>query len=170
MLKILNATKKSLHSMLKRLSLFSRVAIYFSKIYFLSCTEATKSTNWYFLLIFAQVNRKCLPIRVRWLRVWSEDEPLKTPYIISLSVKSVRYHVSYIMNGNTQLTNSRKMWPLGSARISEKSLLGLWAKGASGWINLLHFVKKKWLLGGNKSKGNKKLKKKHVIVTVPLIF
>ena len=50
---------KSFHFELKRLSLFSRVAMYFSWSIF-SYTEATKSANWYFSSFLAQMNRKSL--------------------------------------------------------------------------------------------------------------
>ena len=66
-----------------------------------SLTNTTKSANWYFLLFLAQLNRKYLPKRIRWLKVWSEVEPLKTPYKISRFVRSLilcllhndRYHI-----------------------------------------------------------------------------
>lgn len=48
--------------------MFYQIRLFFSR------KRTTKSTNWYFWLYFAQMNRKYFLVRMRWLSVWSEDE------------------------------------------------------------------------------------------------
>ena len=71
---------------------------------FFSRANTTKSAKWYFLLFLAQINRKYLPKRIRWLKVWSEDEPFKTPYKISCFVRSLTLYLLH--NDRHHIVNS----------------------------------------------------------------
>ena len=74
--------------------------MYFFEFYFFPYGDEKIRKLIFFCYFLAQMNSKNLPPRIRWLIVWSEDEPFKTPHNISYSVNAVtlwffhceRYH------------------------------------------------------------------------------